>query len=172
MRIANRVLAVAVALLLVGVGLLIAAEIAWAALGHGPLLIPYHDWYARARADRWDTTGSRSLFLILAVAGLAVVALQLLRPRPRSVALQSRGARAGVSRRALEQAVARRVGAQDGIVSARAAIDRRRVRIVAVTRRAEVDLRPRVEQAARASLQHAGLDENLAVAVKVERERS
>ena len=172
MRIANRVLAVAVGLVLVGGGLLIAAEIAWAALRHGPLLIPYNGWYARARVERWDASPSRSLFLILAAAGLAVVALQLLRPRPRSVSLQSRSARAGVSRRALEEAVARRVGAQDGIVSARAAIDRRRIRVVAVTRRAEVDLRPRVEQAARASLQHAGLDENLAVAVKVEREGS
>ena len=172
MRIANRVLAVAVALALAGGGLLIAAEIAWASLGHGPLLIPYDDWYARARVERWDATGPRSLFLILAVAGVVVVALQLLRARPRSVPLQSRCARAGVARRALEQAVARRVSAQDGIVSAKAVIDRRRVRVVAVTRRAEVDLRPRVEQAAKASLQHAGLGENLPVAVKVERARS
>ena len=172
MRIANRVLAVATALVLAGGGLLAAAEIAWAALGHGPLLIPYDDWYANARAETWDAAGPRSLFLILALAGLVVLAMQLVRPRPRSVSLQSRGARAGVSRRTLETAVARRVAAQDGIVSAKAAIARRRVRIVAVTRRAEGDLRPRVEQAARASLQHAGVDDDLAVAVTVERDRS
>ncbi|HEV3362829.1 MAG TPA: DUF6286 domain-containing protein [Acidimicrobiia bacterium] len=172
MRIANRVLAVAAALVLVGGGLLVAAEIAWAALGHGPLLIPYNDWYGDARSNRWDASGPRSLFLILVLAGLVIVAMQLLRARPRSVSVPSRRGRAGVSRRTLEKAVARRVGEQGGILSARAAIDRRRVRIVAVARGAEGDLRSRVEDAARASLQHAGVDGNLAVAVRVERARS
>lgn len=172
MRTANRVLAVATALVLVGGGLLVAAEIAWAALGHGPWLIPYNDWYANARADRWDASGPRSLFLILFLTGVVVVAMQLLRPRPRSVTIPARRGSAGVSRRTLEEAVARRVGAQGGILSAKAAINRRRVRIVAVARGAEGDLRSQVEQAARASLHHAGVDENLAVAVKVERVRS
>jgi hypothetical protein len=170
-RIANRVLAVAAALVLVGGGLLVAVEIAWAALGHGPLVIPYNDWYADARTERWDASGPRSLFLILVLAGVVIVAMQLLRPRPRSVSLASRCARAGVSRRTLEKAVARRVGAEGGVVSAKAAIDRRRVRVVAVARGAE-GVRPRVEQAARASLQHAGVERNLAVAVRVERARS
>lgn len=172
MRITNRVLAVAVALVLAGGGLLIAAEIAWAVLGNGPLLIPYDDWYANVRADSWDAAGPRSLFVILTLAGVVLVALQLVRPRPRSVSLHARGARAGVSRRTLETAVARRVAAEDGIVSAKASIARRRLRIAAVTRRATGDLRPRVEQAARASLQHAGVEDDLAVAVSVERERS
>jgi hypothetical protein len=170
-RIANRVLAVAAALVLVGGGLLVTAEIAWAALGHGPWLIPYNDWYANARTDHWDGSGPRSLFLIPLLAGLFVIAMQLVRPRPRSVSLPSRHARAGVSRRTLEKAVARRVGAQSGIDSAKAMIDRRRIRIVAVARGAE-GVRPRVEQVARASLRNAGLDGNLAVNVKVERARS
>jgi hypothetical protein len=166
------VLAVAVALALAGGGLLAAAEIVWAALGKGPLLIPYNDWYATARADHWDSSGPRSLFLILILAGVVVVALQLLRARPRSVSLQSRQGRAGVSRRTLETAVARRVEAQGGIISARAKIDRRRARIVAVARGADGDLQSRVEDAAHASLQQAGVDGNLSVAVKVERTRS
>ena len=172
MRTTNRVLAVATALALAGGGLLVAAEIAWAALGNGPLLIPYNDWYATARADHWDSSGPRSLFLILLLAGAVVVVLQLLRARPRSVSIQSRRGRAGVSRRTLEQAVARRVEAQGGIISARANIDRRRARIVAAARGADGDLRARVEHAAHASLQQAGVDGNLAVAVKVERRRS
>ena len=169
MRIANRVLAVVAALALAGGGLLVASEIGWAALGNGPLLIPYNDWYANARADRWDGSGPRSLFLILLLAGVVVIGLQLLRARPRSVSLPSRRGRAGVSRRTLEKAVERRVAAQGGIVSARAKIDRRRARIVAVARGADGDLRSRVEHAAHASLQQAGVDGNLGVAVKVER---
>jgi len=170
-RLANRVLAVAVALVLTGGGVLVAAEIASAALGRGPLLIPYDDWYDSVRTERWNTSGARSLFLVLLLTGVVIVALQLLRPRPRSVPLPSRRARAGVSRRTLEKALARRIGAQGGIVSAKAAVNRRRVRVVAVARGAE-GVRPRAEEAARASLQQAGLDGDLPVAVRVQRARS
>jgi hypothetical protein len=171
-RIANRVLAVAAALVLAGTGLLIAAEIAWAALGNEPLLIPYDDWYADARANHWDGAGPRSLFAVLLLAGVVVIALQLLRARPRSVSLESPCGRAGVSRPTLEKAVARRVEAQGGIMSARTKIDRRRARVVAVARGVDGDVRSRVEQTARASLQQAGVDGNLAVSVKVQRARS
>ncbi|MEW6476040.1 MAG: DUF6286 domain-containing protein [Actinomycetota bacterium] len=171
MRIANRILAVAAALVLAAAGLLVAVEIAWAALGHQPLVIPYDDWYTSARDNRWDASGPRSLFLVLAAAGLVLLALQVIRARPRSIPLDDRQTRAGISRRSLEQALARAVGAEDGIARARAKVGRRKARVVAATRRTQGDLAPRVEEATRRRLQAFGLDGALKVAVEIDKER-
>lgn len=171
MRIANRILAVIVAIGLAAGGLLVAVEIAWARLGHRPLVVPHDDWYATARENHWDASGPRWLFLVVALAGVAVLALQLMRARPRSLALADGQTRAGLSRRGLEQALARAAVAQDGIANAKAKVDRRRARVIAVTRRTEGDLEPRVEQAVRGRLQAFGVDDSLKVAVRIHKER-
>ena len=91
MKIANRVLAVAAALGLLAGGVLVAVEIALAGLGREPWIIPYDDWYSSARAEQWDSPGARSLFLAVGVAGMVLVALQLMRARPRSIPLRDCG---------------------------------------------------------------------------------
>jgi uncharacterized protein DUF6286 len=169
-RVVNRLLAVAAALTLAVGGLLVAIEILWAALGNSPWLIPYDDWYANARSNHWDSTGARSLFVGLVVAGLALLVLQLARPRPRSLPLDSGRARAGLARRSVEQALARAVDRQDGVAATKVIVGRRRTRISAVTRLTELDLRPRVEEAAGACLAGLGLG-GMALSVDVQRER-
>jgi hypothetical protein len=169
-RTANRVLAVAAALGLAAGGLLVAVEIAWSGLGHERWIIPYDDWYTDARTNRWDSSQARSLFLALTVAGVVVLALQLVRPRPRSIPLEEGQTRAGLTRRSLEKALARTAGSQDGVAKAKATIRRRRIRIRAVTRRTQGDLQPRVEKAARRCLHDLGIDGDLELAVQVRRQ--
>lgn len=167
MRITNRLLAVAAALGLAVGGLLVAVEIALAGLGQGPWVIPYDDWYSSARTNRWDSSGTRSLFLALAVAGLILLVLQVMRPRPRSVPLGDGLARAGLSRRSLEKTLARTVGGQAGVATAKARVRRHRARVVAGTLRPPDELQPRLDEAAKARLHDLGLDGRLDVAVRV-----
>jgi hypothetical protein len=169
-RVTNRILALAAALCLAAGGLLVAVEIAWAGLGHGPWLIPYDDWYTDARTNRWDTSPARSLFLALTLAGMVLLALQLVRARPRSIPLEDGQTRAGLTRRSLEKALARTAGSQDGVATAKATIRRRRIRIRAVTRRTQGDLPPRVEKAARRCRHDLGIDGALELAVQVQRQ--
>jgi hypothetical protein len=166
-RTANRVLAVAAALGLAVGGLLVAVEIALAGLGQGPWIIPYDDWYSSARANRWDSSGPRSLFLTFALAGAVLLVLQMVPARPRSVPLEDGLARAGVSRRSLEKSLARAAGSQPGVMTANARVRRHRVRVEAGTLRPPDEVRPQLETAARARLHDLGLDGRLDVAVRV-----
>ena len=171
MKIANRVLAVAAALGLLAGGVLVAVEIALAGLGREPWIIPYDDWYSSARAEQWDSPGARSLFLAVGVAGMVLVALQLMRARPRSIPLESGVAQAGLARRSLEQTLVRTAESQPGVATATARIRRHRARIVAGTRGPEDEVRSRLEDVARARLRDLGIDGRLDVAVRVHRDK-
>ena len=167
MRIVNRVLAVAVALSLLAGGVLVVVEIVLASLGQGPWVIPYDNWYSSVRTTQWDSPDARSLFLALTLAGAVLVALQVIKPRPRSVPLEPGVARAGIARRSLEQTLARVAGNETGVATATARIRRRRARVVAATIASPDELRPRLEQTAQARLRDLGLDGRLDVAVDV-----
>ncbi len=172
MRVVNRVLAVAAALGLVAAGALVAIEIALAGLGRGPWIIPYDHWYSTARAERWDSPGARSLFFAVALAGMTLVVLQLMRPRPRSVPLEGGVAHAGLSRRSLEQTLVRAAECQPGVATAKARVRRHRARLVAGTRGTEDEMRSRREDVTRARLRDLGLEGRLDVAVRVHRDNS
>jgi hypothetical protein len=101
---------------------------------------------------------------------VVLLALQLVRARPRSIPLEEGQTRAGLTRRSFENALARTAGNQDGISTAKATIRRRRIRIRAVTRRSQGDLQPRVEEAARRCLQDLGIDGHLELTVQVQRQ--
>ena len=167
MRIVNRVLAVAAALALAAGGVLVTAEIVLAGLGQGPWILPYEDWFSSARTNRWDSSGPRALFLGLALAGGLLIALQMVRARPRSLPLEDGRARAGISRRSLEQALARAACSQPGVATATARVRRHRARLEAGTFRPPDEMRPELEETARARLRDLGLDGHLDVAVHV-----
>lgn len=171
MRVVNRVLAVAAAMGLLAGGVLVAVEIALAGLGRGPWIIPYDEWYSSARAEQWDSSGARSLFLAVGVAGMAIVALQLMRARPRSVPLEGGVTHAGLARRSLEQTLVRTAESQPGVARATARVRRRRARIVAGTRGPEEEVQSRLEEVARARLRDLGIDGRLDVAVRVHRDK-
>lgn len=157
MRIANRILAVGVALAVAAAGFVVAAEIVLAGMGREPWIIPHDGWYDSARTNQWDSAGVRWMSLALCAAGLAVLAMQLVKGPPRSVALQPGRSEAGLSRRSLEQALARSAQRVDGVSAARVAVDEDRARITVDTNRRTGDLGPAVEQAVRRRLDRAGL---------------
>jgi Family of unknown function (DUF6286) len=168
-RIVNRVLAAAVALTVAAGGLLVAAEIALAGLGRGPWIIPYDDWYARARGTAWEAAGARWLSAALAAAGLALLLLQVWRAAPRSLPLPEGRSRAALSRRSVEQALARAAGGVAGVSAATAQVKRRRAHLVVTGGPGTEDVRSRVEGAAGARLQCFGLVPSPKLAVDVKR---
>lgn len=169
MKIANRILAVAAALTVAAAGLIVAAEIALAGIGRGPWVLPYDDWYAGARDNRWESPGPRWLFTAVLAAGLAILVLQTLKGAPRSLPLAGGRSEAGVSRRSLERTLARTAGTVDGVSGARVDIDADRARVVVGTTRRTGDLRPRVEDAAGERLRALGLARTPTVVVDVNR---
>lgn len=159
MRTANRVLAAAVALVLLVGGLLVTAEIVVAGVGAEPWLLPYDRWYRSGREHAWNDPTSRWFFIALLAAGLALLALQV--ARRRRTALPLPGGQAlpvQVSRRSLERSVARAAEDVDGVASAKVRVTPSRARVVArADRLATAALQPTVAEAAGARLRALGL---------------
>jgi uncharacterized protein DUF6286 len=170
-RTVNRVLAVSLALMMAAGGFVVAVVILLAGIGRGSWVVPYDDWYDSARRNQWESSGPRWLFIALCAVGLAVLVLQAVKPAPRSVALQQGRSDAGVSRRTLEQALARTAGRIDGVAAAKATVDRDRARIIVETNRRTGDLRPPVEQAVQDHLERVSLARPPKVVVAVKRTR-
>jgi hypothetical protein len=150
-RIVSRLIALAVALALAVGGVLVAVEIVVAELGRDPWAIPHDDWYLDARENAWSSQGARILFLVLALAGLALLVLQVARRRPRVLAMEDRkhGRSVAVSRRTLEHSLVRSVTRVDGVATAKARLWENRARVTASTnRRLPGDLLQRVTQTA------------------------
>lgn len=167
MRLLNRVVAVSVALAIAAGGFVVAAEIVLAGIGRGPWVLPYDDWYDSARGNHWDSSGPRWFFIALCLAGLAVLALQVVKAAPRSVPLGPGRSDAGLSRRNLERSLARAAGRIDGVSAAKATIDHGRARIVVDTNRRTGDLRAPVEEVVQNRLGRAGLAQPPRIVVAV-----
>lgn len=171
-RLLHRAVAAALALALLAGGVVVAVEIAVAAFGAQPWVLPHGDWYRAGVADRWSSSEATWLFLAVAAAGVALLALQVARRRPDTVPLGG-GSRAELSRRSLERSLARTAQRVDGVATARAKVSPARATVEAATNRRLVkDLQPRVAEATTARLRAVGLaDTAVAVAVKAREER-
>lgn len=169
MRIANRVLAAVLALgLLVG-GLLVAVEIVVAGFDRRPWALPHDDWYRDARLRAWESAPTRWIFIGLAVAGLALLLLQLTRRRPTALALTPGAVAADLGRRSLEKALVREASRVDGIAAAKAKVREDKAEVVASSHRRQTeDLVPRVTQALDRRMAALGLARPPVVRVKVQ----
>ena len=170
MRIFSRLLALAVSLALVVGGVLVAIEIVVAELGGDPWVIPYDRWYDEARENAWSSPSVRTVFLVLAVAGLVLLVVQLAKRRPHSLPMESRagGCPVAVNRRSLERSLVRAVNRVDGVATAKARLTETRARITASSnRRLPGDLQQRVAQAAEQRLSSLNLATTPAVVVRL-----
>jgi hypothetical protein len=132
----NRALAAILGLLLIVGGLLGAVEIFVAYVGSGPWVVPYNDWYRRARADSWQNASVRGVFILALCIGLALIALQLKKRPPATLLLRSEADAAySVDRRSLQRSLVRTAEKVDGIDSARVAVDLRTIRVRARSQR-------------------------------------
>ena len=170
MRITNRVVAAIVSLALLAAGLLIAIEILLGALGVGPWILPWDDWYRNATRNEWSIVPHRWLFIGLILAGLALLVLQFIRRRAVSLPLRTthEGVDADLSRTALEKSLGRAAEQVDGISGAKVRVSPTRARVMARTnRRIPGDLERRVSEAVRERLGQLDLARVLPVSVSV-----
>jgi hypothetical protein len=174
MRTTNRLIAILLSLALTAVFLLIAIEVALARLDRNELT-PWHDRYRTLRATRWDATGTRVGFGILAAVGLILLFLQLWRRRPVTLSLEESPelAPATVRRRHLERALTGDTSHLDGVASARVKAKRRRVDVDARTNRLNPgDLEQRLHQVVDGRITALGLTEALPVNVDLEHRKA
>ena len=136
MRYVNRVLAVVVALALIALATLVPVEIARAALGRPPWLVPWEQWRSTLAATTWQDGWVRAVLIGLVVLGLLLLLAQLKPRRPTTLALQQLTAdvAAGTTRRSLQQSLSHAATAVDGVARASAKAGRRRVTVTATPR--------------------------------------
>ena len=172
MRIVNRVVAAVIALALLLGGLLVAIEIFLAGIGQGPWLIPYDEWYANARANPWSFTPHRWLFIVLCLAGLALLVLQFVRRAPRTLPLGATGTsgvETDITRTSVQKSLSRAAEQVDGIAGAKVRLSETHARVLATSnRRTPGDLQERVREAVGQKLSSLGLARppRLSVAVR------
>ena len=161
MRIANRVVAAVVALVLLVLGIVVAVEIFLAGIGQSPWLLPHDEWYENARTTEWNDTSNRWLFILLSALGLGLLVLQFIRRGPRTLPLQRTDAGAtdaDISRSSVERSLARAAEEVDGIAGAKVRVSEAQARVHASTnRRSPGDLQARVADAVRSRLGGLGL---------------
>ena len=136
MRPLNRVLALVLAVALLVGGVLLAVEVAAAAVGHGPLVVQWHGAYEAGGRDARDSSVVRTLCGAVAVVGLLMLLGQLKRRRPDRLALEvaDEHTDAGVSPAALRATVRSAALAVDGVSAATVRVTRRVTKVRATSR--------------------------------------
>lgn len=175
MRIATRALSALLALALLAGGVVVALEIASAALGREqPLVLPWDEWYQHGIDTTWTSTGWRVVFVALVAAGLALLVVLLARRPPTSLALEHRvdGADAEVDRVGLERWLSSRLQDVDGVSGAKIKVRGHKARVKAVTPgRQTGPVRESLGTAARQALDDLDLARPLPVRVAVSSQR-
>jgi hypothetical protein len=168
MRIANRVLAAVLALVLLVGGVLVAVEIVVAGFDRRPWVLPHDRWYRSGRMQAWESAPARWIFMGLIIAGLLLLFMQAARRRPTVLALAPGGAPADIGRRSLEKSLVRTASRVDGVAGAKVKVSEDRAEVVANTnRRRSGDLQPRITEALNRRMASLGLARPPVVRVKV-----
>jgi Ni/Fe-hydrogenase subunit HybB-like protein len=163
MRIANRPLALILAVALLAGIVVVIAEVIGFAFHHNPLLVHWTTWYYWARKTRWDATVIRVWSAILIVIGVGILAVELKPPRATRLPVRSGhdATDAAVTRRGLAAMMRAAATGIDGISSATVKVRRRRASVTATSaargRPAAEALEEPVSQALRNGLDSLGL---------------
>lgn len=169
-RTTNRIVSALLAMALIVGGLLVAVEVGLAALDRAHWILPHQDWARRARETSYGDRSAGILFLLLAVAGLALLLLALARRRPPALTMAGRGSglAADLDRGGVERWLATRLADVEGVAGAKAKITRRAVEVTAQTPQRDVaDVQRRLERAAQDNLNELDLAQPLTARAKV-----
>ncbi len=176
MRVLDRLLSVVIALLLLVLGLVVAAEVVHTLVGQpGYLVLPWAVLASWARSHSFGDPAVLALGGLVGVAGLALLVGELRGRRPALQVLEPRtdGVVTAVTRSSLNRALAARAEDVDGVRGASSRLRRRRADLTAVTTlRDPGDLEARVDTAVTDWVGHLGLVATPAVRVRLKRKAS
>lgn len=174
-RTTNRIVSALLAIALLVAGLVIAVEVVLAALDKEHWLLPHEDWARSARETAYSDRSAKIFFLLLALAGLALLLLELVRRRPPALRMAGRGSGldADLDRRGIERWLSTRLADVEGAAGAKAKITRKAVEVKAQTPQRDVaDVQRRLERAAQDNLDQLDLAQPLSARAKVTSRRS
>lgn len=172
MGLVNRALGAILALALAVAGALALLEVGAIVADARPVAVPHDRWLANLSEQAWASRPTRLVCIALLAAGLALIALQLLRQRPADVAAAA-GApvAARVSRHDLEREVAAELRRVEGIATARVKLRRRGLDVRATTVAGDPQtMRDQLAVGAREALTARGADAGGPVKVDVRRQ--
>jgi hypothetical protein len=129
----DRVVAVILGLVLLGLGALVTAEVIWSKglERSGHLVLPYESSSRYLHQHVWSSTEIRAISAGVAAVGLIVLLLELKRRRPGllTMAGSTAGVVTGISRRSLGRALTRVAISTPGISDAKTRVRRRRATV-------------------------------------------
>lgn len=129
----DRVVAVILGLVLLGLGALVTAEVIWSeGLGRSSrLVLPYESSSRYLHRHLWSSTPIRAISAAVAAVGLIVLLLELKRRRPGLLTMErsTAGVVTGISRRSLGRALTRVATSVPGIGEAKTRVRRRRATV-------------------------------------------
>jgi hypothetical protein len=131
MRIVNRLLAVILSLAIIVAAVTLVIEVIAHRVGAGSAILDWRAVLQWAQRTTWGAAPVRVISGLLAVAGLALLLVQLAPRRPDRLAMYSddTATDAAITRRGLTRAVRSAVSDVDGIAGARVKVRRRRIRV-------------------------------------------
>lgn len=133
MRLLNRLLAALLSLALIVVGVLVVVEVVAERLGRDRVIVDWPRLYDWVRRTPWQQGSVRVACILLALAGLLLLAAELKRSRPSRLAVRSETTDAAYTRRGVAGTIRSAVSDVDGINSASVSVSRRRVKVAATT---------------------------------------
>lgn len=135
MRVVNRLLALLIALALLAAGVVLIIEIIAEAAGADPVVFDWRETYRWAARTSWESVTVRTVGVLLAIGGLALLVLQLVPRRPDRLPVRGDdGTDAAITRRGLAYSVSDAVNEVDGVNTARVQVRRRSVKVKARAR--------------------------------------
>lgn len=155
MKFVNRVLAAFLALGLIIGGLLLVVEVVAQRVGSAPVLVRWDSAYMWGTTTTWDSNVIRIVVILLAVAGLILLAAELKRPTVKRlpVAHSADNVDIAYTRRGVAGAVKGAASGVDGVRSASAVVGRRSVKVTAVSSATEPAAAKSLTQSVTAAVQ-------------------
>jgi hypothetical protein len=173
MRAFNRALSLLFGLALIAGGLLVVVEVVTGLLRDSPWPLPVDQWAATLRASRFSDTASKTVFVVAAAVGLALLVAEA-RPWPkRSLVLTTDGQRSWwLNRRSAERHLGRLIRSGTSATAANVRLRPRTRRwTVRVAATAAPKARPAVEARTREVLERLGAPDGSSVRVRIARRR-
>ena len=171
LRVADRVIAGIVALVLLVGGVLVAIEIGLQAAGlEGPWVLPWDSWYREGTETAWSDPEVRAVCVGLVAVAVLLLALQVAHRRPSAMPIRRRNEAVDVDldRRGLEDWLEARLARVDGVGAVKVRAGRRKVRVRAeAVARDTAPIQGRLDEAATRELAEFDLERPPSVDVRV-----